>query len=360
MPRKTNAVEDHWSTQRQAPEDQVLKCPHCTRWFSKVGSYRKHIRSHPEQVQAPPPSPPTKLLSRHSVDSTVGVYDFATILEEAEDDISFRQEVDSDADSFCSDGEHDSPRKSDRATDKSRSNSEDINSSDGSNNHNDSDEDSMSSNENDDDESNDDIDNDDDTEDEDNDDDEEDDAEDAEDDNEDGDNGILIDGCSCEYFTPPPVNDDDVPYSENIYPPIGNFTPASSFTAQLRLQDLFYRNRGSLKMYDEVIKIINDYTSQSDFSQYDKLLMRRAFHDRLEEIFETKNFRPTYGTVRLHNDVMATVPVFDMRAMILSIVHDDTLMKNENFAEGLDIFTGHVDNNCEANDLYGEIHTGDA
>ena len=307
MPRKMNAIEYHWSTQRQAPEDQVLKCPHCTRWFSKVGSYRKHIRSHPEQVQAPPPSPPTKLLSRRSVDSTVGVYDFATILEEAEDDISFRQEVDSDADSFYSDREHDSPRKSDRAMDsKSRSNSKEINSSDGSNNHNDSDEDSVSSNENDDDESNDDDDNDDDTEDEDNDDDEEDDAEDAEDDNEDGDNGILIDGHLCEYFTPPPVNNDDVPYSENIYPPIGNFTPASSFTAQLRLQDLFYRNHGSLKMCDEIIKIINDYTSQSDFSQYDKLLPRRAFHDQLEEIFEMKNFRP-------HNVFIQLVTIFTVQ-----------------------------------------------
>ena len=110
-------------------------------------------------------------------------------------------------------------------------------------------------------------------------------------------------------------------------------------------------------MYDETIKIINDYISQSDFSPYDKLLPRKAFLDRLEEIFETKNFRPTYGTVRLHNDVMATVPVFDMRAMILSIVHDDTLMKEENFAEGLDIFTGNTDSNCDANHLYGEIHT---
>ena len=346
MPRKTNAVEDHRSTQRKAPEDQVLKCPHCTRWFSKVGSYRKHIRSHPEQVQAPPRSPPTKLLSRRSVDATVGVYDFATILEDAQDEISFRQEDDSDTDTFYSDRGHDSPRKSNKM-DTSRSTSEDINSSD------DSDEDdSMYSSVNDDDGSNYD---DDDNDDADNDDDDGDNADADADDNE-----ILIDGRSCDYFTPPPVDDDDVPYSENIYPPIGNFTPASSFTTQLRLQELVYRNRGSLKMYDEIIKIINDYTSQSDFSPYDKLLPRKAFHDRLEEIFETKNFRPTYGTVRLHNDVMATVPVFDMRAMILSIVHDDTLMKEENFAEGLDIFTGHSDTNCNANDLYGEIHTGDA
>ena len=45
--------------------------------------------------------------------------------------------------------------------------------------------------------------------------------------------------------------------------------------------------------------------------------------------------------------------------MILSILHDTTLMPQENFAEGLDIFTGNVDDSCQANNYYGEIHTGD-
>ncbi len=34
-------------------------------------------------------------------------------------------------------------------------------------------------------------------------------------------------------------------------------------------------------------------------------------------------------------------------------------MRKENFAEGYDIFTGDIDINNPANDLYGEIHTGD-
>jgi len=46
--------------------------------------------------------------------------------------------------------------------------------------------------------------------------------------------------------------------------------------------------------------------------------------------------------------------------MILSMVHDKSLMKEENFAAGLDIFTGNVDTNCDENNSYGEIHTGDA
>ena len=70
--------------------------------------------------------------------------------------------------------------------------------------------------------------------------------------------------------------------------------------------------------------------------------------------------KPTYGSVRLHNGSIATVPVFDIKAMIVSILHDNSLMCVENFARGLDIFTGDVDEQCEYNNCYGEIHTGDA
>ena len=49
-----------------------------------------------------------------------------------------------------------------------------------------------------------------------------------------------------------------------------------------------------------------------------------------------------------------------MKTMILSILHDNTLMRQENFATGLDIFTGDVDEHCPQNKCYGEIHTGEA
>ncbi len=46
--------------------------------------------------------------------------------------------------------------------------------------------------------------------------------------------------------------------------------------------------------------------------------------------------------------------------MILSILHDTVLMEPDNLAQGLDIFTGTVDAQCDHNSLYGEIHTGNA
>ena len=186
---------------------------------------------------------------------------------------------------------------------------------------------------------------------------------DDEENNDDGDEDDISgssDDLPADYFIGGNVPDEHVPFCGDIFSPIDNFSPPTSFGTQLRLQDLFNRNKGSLKMYDDVIKIINAYTSASDFSPFDSLLPRAAFISRMEEIFEKQNFKPTYGSVRLHDGSNATVPVFDIKNMILSILHDPLLMVADNFAEGLDVFTGKVDEDCEANNRYGEYHTGDA
>jgi len=114
-------------------------------------------------------------------------------------------------------------------------------------------------------------------------------------------------------------------------------------------------------MYDETIEIIQRYIDSLNIhGAPTKLVSRQAFQDRVENIFNTAELKPTYGSVRLHDNSIATVPVFDMKTMILSILHDNTLMRQENFATGLDIFTGDVDEHCPQNKCYGEIHTGEA
>ena len=80
----------------------------------------------------------------------------------------------------------------------------------------------------------------------------------------------------------------------------------------------------------------------------------------MEEVFHTTDLKPTYGSVCIHNSSLATVPVFDTKAMIFLTLHDTVLMQPDNLAEGLDIFTGNVDAQCKFNCLYGEIHTGNA
>ena len=70
--------------------------------------------------------------------------------------------------------------------------------------------------------------------------------------------------------------------------------------------------------------------------------------------------RPTHVTVKLHNGTHVTVPVFDIKSMIINLLNDQTLMNKKNLAEGYNIFTGDIDNNHLSNTKFGEVHTGDA
>ena len=58
----------------------------------------------------------------------------------------------------------------------------------------------------------------------------------------------------------------------------------------------------------------------------------------------------------MSNGTKATVSVFDLEAMVLSLLQDESLMKPENLAEGYDLHTGK----CDETSYYGEVHTGDA
>ncbi len=53
----------------------------------------------------------------------------------------------------------------------------------------------------------------------------------------------------------------------------------------------------------------------------------------------------------------AIMAVFDLEAHILSLLMDESIMQQDNIADGYDIFTGKA---TGPNLHYGEIHTGDA
>jgi hypothetical protein len=61
----------------------------------------------------------------------------------------------------------------------------------------------------------------------------------------------------------------------------------------------------------------------------------------------------------LNDNSLVTVPVFDTKHIIISLLSDPSVMNKKNFAEGYNVLTGEVDNH-RANNKYGEVHTGDA
>jgi len=146
-------------------------------------------------------------------------------------------------------------------------------------------------------------------------------------------------------------------------PPLFATGPSSvsaCYKLQVELNKLFDRNKASLSMYDEMIKLFNEYIESPEFNRLSLLQPRRQFIAKSEKMFRIESMAPKYHRVRMTDDTVATVPVFDARTMILSLLHDPTIMRSENFANGYDILSGAELKDDECNSKYGEIHTGDA
>ena len=132
------------------------------------------------------------------------------------------------------------------------------------------------------------------------------------------------------------------------------------FKLQSQLNNLFDNNKASITMYYEMIRLFNDYIASSEFSQFAELQPCQQFVASCEKMFGIEAMKPEYAQVRMTNDSLVSVPVFDAKAMILSLLHDPTIMRKENFAKGYNIFTGKEWKDEECNNKYGEIHTGGA
>ena len=95
------------------------------------------------------------------------------------------------------------------------------------------------------------------------------------------------------------------------------------------------------------------------FDRFAKFKSRRSTLASTQKTLHSKALQPINGTFRLYNNPLVTVPVFDTKNMIISLLSDLSVTNEKNFAEGYNVLTGMVDNHL-ANNKYGEVHTGDA
>ncbi len=126
------------------------------------------------------------------------------------------------------------------------------------------------------------------------------------------------------------------------------------------LHDLIMRHKASLQMFDDICHLVNEYTLSQEFSIHTKLQSRKSFLCYMEGSHRTHLLRPTNCNVTLHDGKTVTVPVFDTKEMLSSILTDKTLMSNTHFAEGYYVLTGDVNTNNPCNQKYSEVHSGDA
>jgi hypothetical protein len=120
------------------------------------------------------------------------------------------------------------------------------------------------------------------------------------------------------------------------------------------------KHKASLQMFEDICNLVNQYTSSPDFTVNTKLQYRKSFICSVKGSYCTWLLRPYNQNVRLHDGTIVIVPVFDMKEMLTSLLTNQTMMADTNFADGYDVLTGDVEVNNPSNDKYREVHTGDA
>jgi hypothetical protein len=128
---------------------------------------------------------------------------------------------------------------------------------------------------------------------------------------------------------------------------------------QILLNDLLIKHKASLLLYDEICQLFQQYISSPNFDRFAKFKSRRSLLTSTQKTLNSKVLQPINGTVRLHDNTLVTVPVFDIKHMIISLLSDPSVINETNFAEGYNVLTGNVDNHS-AKKKHGQVHTGDA
>ncbi len=128
---------------------------------------------------------------------------------------------------------------------------------------------------------------------------------------------------------------------------------------QLGLLNILSHHQTHLKLYDNIITVIksHSYDQCLNFSSH-SLKPRSSLLKDLEMNMETSKLRPKDVVVDLTFGGQATVSIFDLETLKLSLLTDPTLMQPKNIAPGYNIFTGRSVG-CQ-DGRYGKIHTGDA
>jgi hypothetical protein len=106
---------------------------------------------------------------------------------------------------------------------------------------------------------------------------------------------------------------------------------------QILLNDHLIKHKASLLLYDEICQLFKQYISSPRFDRFTKFKGRRSLLTSTQKTLNSKALQPINGTVRLHNGSLVTVPVFDTKQMIISLLSDPSVMNEKNFAEGYNV-----------------------
>ena len=127
-------------------------------------------------------------------------------------------------------------------------------------------------------------------------------------------------------------NPDDTPEQKAKAPFKSDVGPIPhSWSFQIELASLLSKHRTDLSLYNEIVDLTKKHTNGSKLKfSTDHLLKRKAIITKLEKTYESTDLKPKDVDVLLKNGQTATVSIFDTQAMILSLLCNEDLMKEEN------------------------------
>jgi len=126
---------------------------------------------------------------------------------------------------------------------------------------------------------------------------------------------------------------------------------------QVHLMSQLNDHRGNdLNMFNEITSCIKKHAVHHDvdFTTL-QILSRTQLVDLLTKYYRLRFLKPNLRTITLSNGTLATMTVFDVKALLLAFLNDPLKMREENFASNYDIFTGKAKTPTSTVD---EIHTG--
>ncbi len=136
-----------------------------------------------------------------------------------------------------------------------------------------------------------------------------------------------------------------------------SINPPSCIKFGIHLHEILSSHRGvDLSLYDEIIDTIKFHSTvyKTDFLATE-LYHWKELTTTLSKLYQFNKMKPVMHRITISDGSVVTVPVFDVKAVLLSILHDPQRMTYENFAMNYDVFLGKP---TQAVTHYNEIHTG--
>ncbi len=94
-------------------------------------------------------------------------------------------------------------------------------------------------------------------------------------------------------------------------------------------------------MFNEVIQCVKAHAIHynMDYTML-QILSRNQLVQLITKYYQLNFLKPTLHLVSLTDGSVATVPIFDIKALLITFLNDPLRMRQENFASNDDIFIG--------------------